>query len=364
MPAEKKTARRARVGTSLLLGGLRLAGCAGASSSSATVVEASGDVGTHDPALAITDEAWYVYSTGGGMVGGGSPQIRRSVDEGATWEFVGTAWDRSTAPEWIRQAVPGYSNIWAPEVVEHDGTYYLYYSASTFGKNTSAIGLATSPTLDVDDPAYGWQDQGLVWASAPTDGYNAIDPGVVTDADGTPWMAFGSFWGGIQLIELEWPSGLPVAGAEPVTIASRGDALNAIEAPYLAQHEGWYYLFVSRDSCCQGLDSTYSIAVGRSREVTGPYLGPDGTPMTENGGLELLATSGDMIGPGGQSVADGHLAFHFYDGADAGAFKLGIRELGWDRDGWPVAWTSEELLGARRLKRPRPRGPVSAPRLT
>ncbi|GEL96778.1 hypothetical protein [Cellulomonas terrae] len=36
--------------------------------------------------------------------------------------------------------------------------------------------------------------------------YNAIDPGGITDADGTPWMAFGSFWGGIQLVELAWPS--------------------------------------------------------------------------------------------------------------------------------------------------------------
>ena len=137
----------------------------------------------------------------------GSPQIRRSTDDGLTWELVGTVWDAETRPEWAYEAVPGVSNFWAPEVIEHDGTFYLYYSASTFGSNRSAIGLTTNTTLDPDDPDYAWVDQGEVLRSEPgeTD-YNAIDPGVITDADGTPWMAFGSFWGGIQLVELSWPS--------------------------------------------------------------------------------------------------------------------------------------------------------------
>jgi len=323
-----------------------LGACAAPAPVAATQLELTGDLDTHDPALVVTDDGWYVYSTGSMALGAGSPQIRRSTDDGATWRYLGTVWDRASTPEWIAEAVPGVTNLWAPEIVEHDGTYYLYYSASTFGSNTSAIGLATGTSLDPEDADFGWQDRGIVWSSAAGDGYNAIDPGVITDADGTPWMAFGSFWGGIQLVELEWPSGLAAPGAEPVTIASRGDALNAIEAPYLHERDGWYYLFVSRDACCRGVDSTYSIAVGRSREVTGPYVGPDGTPMTQDGGLELLTTSGDMIGPGGQSVSQGRLAFHFYDAARAGAFELGIRELAWDADGWPVARTESELAAA------------------
>lgn len=335
--------RAVRTLATLLVTGLLLTACA-SETPAATEVDVSGDIATHDPALVVTDDAWYVYSTGDLHVGLGAPQIRRSTDDGQTWELVGTVWDEETRPTWVYDEIPTVSNFWAPEVVEHEGTYYLYYSASTFGRNTSVIGVTTNTTLDPDDPDYEWVDQGMVWQSRQGEtNYNAIDPGVITDESGTPWMAFGSFWGGVQLIELEWPSGKPVVGAEPVTIASRVTGNNAIEAPYLYRHDDWYYLFVSRDRCCSGLESTYNIAVGRSEEVTGPYVGPDGTEMTLDGGLPLLDTMGDMIGPGGQSVSAGYLAFHFYDGADNGMFRLAIRELAWDGDGWPVAMTPEEL---------------------
>ena len=310
----------------------------------ATALSLDGDIHTHDPALVVGDEGepWYVFSTGDVREGLGAPQIRRSTDDGLTWELVGTVWDAGSRPEWAYQAVQGVSNFWAPEVVEHDGTFYLYYSASTFGSNRSVIGLTTNTTLDPDDPAYAWVDQGEVIASEPgqTD-YNAIDPGVI-DVDGTPWMAFGSFWGGIQLVELSWPSGKPVPGAVPVTIASRTSPPNAIEAPYLVRHDDWFYLFVSRDSCCKGTDSTYNMAVGRSREVTGPYVDRSGRPMTLDGVEQLLTSTGDMVGPGGQSLSGGHLAFHYYDAAAGGDFRLEIRQLAWDDEGWPVATTAAE----------------------
>ncbi|WP_234996393.1 arabinan endo-1,5-alpha-L-arabinosidase [Demequina sp. NBRC 110054] len=317
------------------------------SGAKATALDISGDIYIHDPAIvAGIDDGegdWYVYGTGDAAIGAGSPRIFRSQDEGSTWEEVGTAWDTDTRPSWVYSIVPTVGNFWAPELYEHDGTWYLYYSASTFGSNRSVIGLMTSPTLDIDDPDYGWTDQGQVWASDPNlNNYNAIDPGIIEDEDGTPWMAFGSFWGGIQMIELEWPSGLAADDAEPVTIATRNDALDAIEAPYIVEHDGYYYLFVSRDSCCQGLDSTYNIAVGRSESVTGPYVDSLGNDMLYNGGESLLVTDGDMIGPGGQSYSNGYLAFHYYDGANNGQFRLEIRELAWTDDGWPVAWTAGE----------------------
>lgn len=311
----------------------------------ATRVDATGDIAVHDPALVAgtQDHDWYVYSTGDVRRGLGAPQIRRSSD-GVEWEYVGTAWDADTRPDWVYEAIPGVENFWAPELIEHDGTWYLYYSASTFGSNRSLIGLMTSPTLDPDDPAYGWTDQGEVWRSEPgVTHYNAIDAGVVEDADGTPWMAFGSFWGGIHLLQLEWPSGKPVAEAEPVMIASRGTQTNAIEAPYLVHRDGYYYLFVSRDSCCQGVDSTYSVAVGRATDVTGPYLDRWGNDMRHDGGDELLSTRGTMIGPGGQSFSDGYLAAHVYDADLGGAPRLELRELAWTEDGWPIARTAEEL---------------------
>lgn len=302
----------------------------------------TGDLRTHDPALVVGDDGdpWFVYSTGDPGRGLGAPMVHRSVDGGSTWERVGPAWSSADDPQWVRETIDGVEHYWAPELVERDGTWYLYYSASTFGSNTSAIGLATSPTLDPADPDYGWTHEGAVWRSqAGETSYNAIDPGVVEDTDGSPWLFFGSFWGGIQMVPLEWPSGMPADGAEPTMVATRsGVPENQIEAPYVVERDGWYYLFVSWGKCCSGVDSTYSIHVGRAQDVTGPYLDAEGKDMALGGGTLVLGTEGPMIGPGGQSLSQGRLAYHFYDGDDGGAFRLAIQDLAWE-DGWPVATT-------------------------
>lgn len=304
----------------------------------------AGDLAVHDPALVVGGEGepWFVYSTGDLRVGFGAPQIRRSEDGGRTWELVGTAWDASGDPAWVRDEVDGVENYWAPELVEHDGTWYLYYAASTFGSNDSAIGLATATTLDPDDPDFGWTDRGMVLRStAGEDRYNAIDPGVVEDDDGDPWLFFGSFWDGVQAVPLAWPDGKVAGGAEPVQVARRsGVPENAIEAPSVVHRDGWYYLFVSWDRCCAGVDSTYSIHVGRSRAVTGPFADREGRDMAAGGGSLVLASAGAAVGPGGQSLSRGYLGYHYYDADDGGAPRLAIRRLAWDADGWPVADTA------------------------
>ncbi|WP_251153419.1 glycoside hydrolase family 43 protein [Cellulosimicrobium sp. Marseille-Q4280] len=308
----------------------------------------------HDPALVVADDGtWYVYSTG--LVNrekGGTIQVWSSGDDGVTWESEGTVWDE--IPAWIDEhfadgALP--DNLWAPEVYEHDGTYYLYYSASRFGTNTSLTALATNTTLDPDDPDYEWVDQGLVIESpqdiAGAKTFNAIDAGIVEDADGTPYMAIGSHWYGIFLVEIAWPSGKPVAGAvaDAVHLVDRFAPGNRVEAPFITEHDGWYYLLVSFDACCQGADSTYHVAVGRSRSVTGPYLDAEGRDMVGGGGTTLLDTHGAVVGPGGQSVFDDVLAFHYYDASNA-QFPylptLGLQRLAWV-DGWPVVDATVEV---------------------
>jgi beta-xylosidase len=117
-------------------------------------------------------------------------------------------------------------------------------------------------------------------------------------------------------------------------------APDAVEGAVIHRHGRYYYLFASYDFCCRGLDSTYRIKVGRSRSITGPYVDEAGRSLMEDGGTTILATHGDEIGPGGQSVLrDRHrdlLVFHYYDRADAVTPRLGIDVLGW-RHGWPVA---------------------------
>jgi arabinan endo-1,5-alpha-L-arabinosidase len=305
----------------------------------------------HDPALVVEGDTWYVFSTGRiNRENGGTIQIATSHDAGTTWEYTGTVWPE--IPAWLDARLPGLDNLWAPEVFEHDGTYYLYYSASAFGANTSITALATNTTLDPTDPDYAWVDQGEV-VSSPVVGlpnnatFNAIDAGIVEGADGTPYMAIGSYWYGIWLVELEWPSGKPVADwqAGAVNIADRFMAGNPIEAPYITEHDGYYYLFVSFDRCCAGADSTYKVAVGRATDVTGPYLDKDGRDLFGGGGSVVLDSHGAVHGPGGQSVSDGYLAFHYYDASNAAIPyfpTLGIQKIAWV-DGWPSFDQTVEL---------------------
>ncbi len=318
-------------------GGMLVARVGSATPTVALDIALTGDVRTHDPALVLEPRGpWWVFSTGDTAQGGGAIQVRSSED-GNAWTYRGEVMP-DARPAWIAELVPGATNLWAPEVHEHDGTWYLYYAASSFGSNRSAIGLMTSESLDAGS---GWVDRGPVIVSEPgRDEWNAIDPAVVEDAAGDPWLAFGSFWGGIQLIRLSWPSGMPVEGATPTTIASRGGPPNAIEAASFVQHDGWTYLMVSKDLCCRALASTYHVVVGRSRAVAGPYLDADGRSMLDDGGTPLLSAVGEMAGPGGQSASAGYLGFHFYDVRLSGDFRLGVRRLGWV-DGWPVADTGE-----------------------
>ena len=302
---------------------------------SPTQTQLTGDLAAHDPALVAGDEGedWYVFSTGDTAVSGGTIQIRRSSN-GQHWTFAGTVWD--TIPEWISEAVPGVNNLWAPEVHYHDGTYYLYYVASIFGKNTSVIALATNTTLNPDDPDYEWVDHGAVLQTEESDDYNAIDPAVIEDDDGTPWMAFGSYWSGIRMVQLEWPSGeVAEHEDEPLRLADRREPPNAIEAPYIVQHDDHYYLFTSWDRCCQGVDSNYRIVVGRSSDVTGPYVDKEGRSLLEGGGTTLLESAGDRKGPGGQSVSDNVIAYHYYDASASGAPRLALQDISWTDDGWP-----------------------------
>jgi arabinan endo-1,5-alpha-L-arabinosidase len=293
----------------------------------------AGDLNAHDPSFTQVGNTWFVLNTGDPAVNGGTIQIKKSTDR-KTFTQVGTVWNE--IPAWIKTEIPAVTNLWAPEVYRHGGTYYLYYSASSFGSNNSLIALATNTTLDPAAPGYNWVDQGVVWRSHTTDDYNAIDPGIAEDPAGKPYLTFGSFWSGVRQVELQWPSGKPVAGqADPTRIADRQVPPNAIEAPYLVRHRGYYYLFVSLDFCCRGADSTYKIAVGRSRSITGPFMDELGTPLQHGGGTVILSSDGPMVGPGGMSVSGDLLAHHFYDADAGGAITLSIRRIHWGAGGWP-----------------------------
>ena len=302
----------------------------------------STQVSIHDPAMAREGDTYYLFSSGPGIMFYTSGDMVR-------WKVGGRVFPGE--PSWAKRVAGRFDGReWAPDIVRHDGKYYLYYAVSAPGENDSAIGLTVNDTLDPASPDYHWEDQGIVLRSIPSrDLWNAIDPNIIVDESGTPWMDFGSFWGGIKLVKLrsDWKT-----IAEPqewyslakrdrsVLEDDRSPGAAQIEGPFIFKKGDYYYLFVSWGLCCRGKDSTYKIMMGRSKDVRGPYLDKEGICLAEGGGSLLLAGDKHWAGQGGCSVYDfdgkDYLVFHAYELVDNGLQKLRIARLNWDKDHWPV----------------------------
>jgi arabinan endo-1,5-alpha-L-arabinosidase len=306
---------------------------------------ASRGITTRDPSdiVKCKNEYWVFY-TGRGIPSYHSKDLVK-------WERGPAVF--KTAPEWIAGIVPENRNLsyWAPDIMKLGDRYLLYYSVSSMGKMTSAIGLATNPTLDPDDPAYHWTDEGVVVRTQEGqsgDAYNAIDPSVFHDSDGSLWLTFGSYWTGIKLIQLEPKTGKRIAPDSKIYSLAYNDS---IEASYLCKHHDYYYLFVNWGSCCQGPRSTYNIRIGRSKTITGPYLDKAGVDMLKAGGsLFLATTNGPLIGPGhaGTLNAEGKNWFTSDFEGDIrldGKATLAIMPLRWNADGWPEATVNDVKSG-------------------
>jgi arabinan endo-1,5-alpha-L-arabinosidase len=296
----------------------------------------SRDIRVHDPSTIVRcGEEYWLFHTGRGVPSYHSKDLVK-------WEAGPAVF--TNPPSWVAQAVPrnrSGMDFWAPDVIRLGDRYLLYFSASSFGKNTSAIGLATNPTLDPNDPQYQWTDQGIVIQSARDVDFNTIDPSVLRDADGNLWLAFGSFWSGIRMIQLDPRTGKRLAPDSPIYALAHADS---IEAAFLHRHHDHYYLVVNWGMCCRGTNSTYEIRVGRSGKITGPYLDRDGVSLMTGGGSLVLGGSGPFIGPGHAGIVSADranwLSCHFYDGTRRGLPTLALLPLRWTTNGWPeVTWT-------------------------
>lgn len=326
---------------------LSFTGCSGSSPQlrQPVMLELEGDLAVHDPAIIKEGDTYYLFCTGGSRRTGYVP-IRCSPDL-RHWELCGYVFDK--LPEWALVEIPGTRGVWAPDISYFNGKHHLYYSISTFGKNNSAIGLATNKTLHFDSPDYKWEDQGMVVRStAGVDDWNAIDANAVIEDENNIWLCWGSFWSGIQMRRLDPATGkLSAEDTTRYTLCSRPrkgtpetpPVEGAVEAPFIVRRNGWWYLFVSFDLCCRGADSTYNIVVGRSKKVTGPYIDRDGRPMLEGGGTQVIkAETENWKGPGHCAVFregdQDYLVFHAYHG-QTGKAELKISTMEW-KDGWPL----------------------------
>lgn len=304
-------------GTGGVTGGGGLA-CPGASYDGAAppkTLTLSGNLGAHDPDAYVVGNTVYLAATG---------IATKSSTNLTTW----TSWPAAGNPH------PG---AWAPDISNFGGVFHLYYAVSSFGSNSSCIGQETRAALDTGS----WAEQGNVICSnmGTNDDWNAIDPNIVLDDASVPWMVFGSFWGGIKMVKLKTDG--TRADTMLYDIAS-GPAGGAVEGPFIFKRCGTYYLFVSFGSCCSS-PYNYTIRVGRSQTVTGPYVDKAGTSMLKGGGTLLVQGDGSWSAPGHNAVITyDNKTYNVYHALAApsgqnGTATLRIAEIAWDANGWPVS---------------------------
>jgi arabinan endo-1,5-alpha-L-arabinosidase len=303
---------------------------------------------THDPSVYKDGDTYYVFSTDFKVGENLRPvrpgiMVRKSKDL-IHWDWLGYALDGvpKEAGQWT-----GADRLWAPDVMKIGDIYFLYYAASKFGTNQSFIGVATSKSITGP-----WTDQGEVYKTTKGNASNAIDPNPVFDEKGEPWMVYGSFFGGIYISKLNPATGKLADYGEGKLLARR-DGLTvqgAVEGPYIVYQPEFkkYYLFVSYDS----LFSDYHVRVGRSDQITGPYLDFNDNVLTNTAispqsqvgnkviGSYRFSQSEGWMAPGHNSILqdgkDYFMVHHARGETDTKWAYLQVRKLLWTREGWPV----------------------------
>ncbi|KAF8149535.1 secreted arabinase [Crassisporium funariophilum] len=283
----------------------------------------TGNTAVHDPTMCKDKNGkYFIFSTAPGI------EIRTSTDRTA-WTLAGRVWPSGAS--WT-DTYTGTSNgnLWAPECYYNGAEFLLYYSASSFGSQKSAIFLAKSTT----GAPGSFTNLGVVTSSSTSNNYNAIDPNLYIE-NGNWYLTLGSFWTGIKLMSIAPSTGKP-SSTTVTSLAQRSAGGGAVEASTIYKYGSYYYLFTSWDKCCAGTSSTYNIRVGRSSSVGSGYVDKSGVALTSGGGSLVLGSGGSVVGPGGQDIMDDGdgpiLIYHYYTSSGN---NLGINRLDFS-SGWPV----------------------------
>jgi arabinan endo-1,5-alpha-L-arabinosidase len=298
----------------------------------------------HDPSIIRQGSTYYAFTTDVlGLPAGNYLPIRCSQDK-VSWTACGSIFPNAM-PAWVVAKVPGIVGLWAPDISYFNSLYHVYYAGSTLGSQQSVIGLDTNTTLDSTSSAYKWVDQGKVLESNPGNDFNAIDPNILIDTDGSVWMTYGSYWSGIKQRQIDPATGMLLASnSTRYNLATRpGVHEDPIEGSSLVHHGNYYYLFVSVDFCCNQDIATddYKEAFGRSASPHGPFVDEYGTLMMNGGGTVLLQGDGNWNAPGGGTAyldptnGDSLIVFHALNMPQNGALYLWLKNLDWVND-WPT----------------------------
>ena len=282
-----------------------------------------------DPTVIEGDDGYfYVYATENIR----NVPIHRSMDL-VHWESVGIAFTDETRPTFEPKG-----NVWAPDINKIGDKYVMYYSMSKWGGEwTCGIGIATA-----DKPEGPFTDRGMLFRSNEIGVQNSIDPFYIDD-NGKKYLFWGSFRG-IYAIELTGDGLALKKGEKPRQIAG-----TAYEGTYIHKHDGYYYLFASIGSCCEGVKSTYTTVVGRSRSLFGPYLDKKGESMLDNHHEILIHKNEAFVGTGHNSeivtdkAGNDWMLYHAVSIANPEGRVLMLDQVHW-KDGWPFVKTTSPSL--------------------
>jgi arabinan endo-1,5-alpha-L-arabinosidase len=319
--------------SSFVCGVAALLGLASCSSAYSNPQPCSGDCFAHDPGLCrrASDGMYFRFNTGNEI------GIWKSSSLNGPWTYQG-----KTLPNGSPINLAGNKDLWAPDVSPVGDTYYMYYSVSTSGSHSSAIGLATSRTME----AGTWTDHGsAIITSSTSSPYNAIDANLI-QISSAKYLTLGSFWSDIYQVQLD-RGGMTTTGT-PYQVAYNGSGTHALEGSFVYAKSGYYYLFFSSGACCgyntakPAPGAEYKIVVCRSSAVNGPYVDKSGKSCTSGGGTTLLASHDNVYGPGGQGVMSdpthGDVLYYHYANPSIGLadanYQFGWNSLSW-ADGWP-----------------------------
>lgn len=313
-----------------------------------------GNIVAHDPNIVQHDGHYYLFK------GGHHVPIFKADNLNGPWEKIGTVLDQNSIID-----VGNRSRPWAPTTIYRNGLFYCYYTLSTHGKRNSAIGVATTNKLDGSP----WDDHGAVIRTGKGPGSdihpftetNAIDASFIMDQNSNKsYLNYGSFWHGIwqlplsdDLLSIESPEG---PDAVQLTFIPN-QKIRPQEGSWMSYHDGYYYVWFSQGKCCKfGEDDhefpargkEYSIRVGRSRDIRGPFVDKDGDSLVKGGGTIVYASNhGIVYAPGGLGILAGNdsspdILYYHYLNTSIG-FKDGDAHLGWNwlkyEDGWPEVTT-------------------------
>ena len=285
------------------------------------------DQNTPDPSVVqAPDGAFYAYGTGG--------TCRKSYDL-VNWEDMGIALQRPTWNDSVRTDKNGKQHpmrfsLWALDVSRVGKKYLVHYASAYWGNETrTGLGVAegTSPTE--------FTDCGKMFCSTEIGVQNSIDPCYVKDK-GKKYLIWGSFRR-LYMGRLT-KDGKRIKNPSHLTQV----AGTAFEGAMVYKRKGYYYLFASVGTCCEGAKSTYHTVVGRSKKLAGPYVDRQGGRMLDNHYETVIKGNDRWKGPGHNSEiitdkeGDTWLLYHAYDALDPEKGRVMLLDkLLWDEEGWP-----------------------------